>query len=161
MLDVALVVIGLAVLGVAADRFVVAAARLASALDVSPIVIGTVLVGFGTSAPELLVSTIAAAQGDLELGAGGIVGSNLANLTLVLGVAALVAPVTVVPGVLRREAPISLGAVVVFAVLVQRGLTVAEGAVLLVAVAAAAAVLMRSATSGSPREVAAALDEIE
>ena len=161
MVDVALVAVGLVVLGIAADRFVVSAARLASALDVSPIVIGTVLVGFGTSAPELLVSTIAAAQGDLELGVGGIVGSNLANLTLVLGVAAIVAPVVVVPGVLRREAPISLGAVVVFAIVVQGGLTAAEGTVLLVAVVAAALVLMRSATSGSPREVAAAREEIE
>jgi cation:H+ antiporter len=160
-LDITSVAVGLLVLAWASDRFVVSAARLATALRVSPLIIGTVLVGFGTSAPELLVSSIAAGQGEIEIGIGNVVGSNLANLTLVLGGAALVAPAEVVPGVLRREAPISLAAVLLFALVVQDGLTAPEGVALLVAMVAAVIVLIRSTTHGPPSERADAREELE
>ena len=83
---------GLTLLMVAADRFVAGASDLAARLRVPPIVIGAVVLGFGTSAPELVVSTMAAAQHEVDLGLGNIVGSNEANLTLVLGLAALPRP---------------------------------------------------------------------
>lgn len=126
------ILIGLFLLTKAADIFVEGAASVATGLRVSPVVIGAVIIGFGTSAPELLVSGIAASNGDLDLGVGNVVGSNVANLTLVLGAAALIVPLLVTKSVLGREAPVSLFAVVLFALMTLGGLAVWEGIVLLV-----------------------------
>ena len=139
------VVAGLALLTYAADQFVAGAARIAAALQLSAIVIGAVVIGFGTSAPEMVVSAIAAAQGSLDIAAGNIVGSNVANLSLVLGVAALVAPIAVGNGVLRREAPLSLALTLVFALLVQGGLSRWNGALLGALLIAALVWILRSA----------------
>ena len=103
----------------------------------SPVLVGAVVVGFGTSAPELLVSGIAAARGDLDLGVGNIVGSNVANLTLVLGSAAFIVPLLVARSLLIREAPLSLLAVLAFAYATVGGLQRWEGIVLLVGLVAA------------------------
>ena len=130
------VVIGLALLTKAADLFVDGAVAAAVATQVSPVVVGAVIVGFGTSAPELLVSGLAAANGDVSLGVGNIVGSNVANLTLVLGSAALIVPILVTRAVLAREAPLSLLGVILFAVLTTGGLAVWEGLLLLVVLVA-------------------------
>ncbi len=126
------VAVGLWLLTKAADEFVEGAANVASALRISPVVIGAVVVGFGTSAPELLVSSLAAWNGDLDLGVGNVVGSNVANLTLVLGAAALIVLLRVTPSVLAREAPLSLLAVLLFAFFTTDGLERWEGLVLLV-----------------------------
>jgi cation:H+ antiporter len=149
-LNVVLVLAGLVVLAKGADAFVLGAARLAVALRISPVVVGAVIVGFGTGAPELLVSSLAAFRGELDLAAGNVVGSNLANLTLVLGVAGLIAQPRIVGRVIRREAPLSLAAVALFALLLQGGLTRSEGVVLLVALLASVAVMLRA--SESPRD---------
>ena len=125
------VVIGLYLLARTADVFVDNAAGAAAALRVSPVVIGAVVVGFGTSAPELLVSSLAAADGNLDLGVGNVVGSNVANLTLVLGAAALIVPILVTREVLAREAPLSLLAVLLFAFFTTGGLERWEGFALL------------------------------
>ena len=95
-------VAGLIVLAFAADHFVAGAARLAVFYDVSPVVIGAVLIGFGTSAPEMVVSGIAAGQGDLDIGVGNIIGSNVANISLVLAAAAAVRTIPVASVTLRR-----------------------------------------------------------
>jgi len=133
---------GVALLGWAADTFVEGAAAVACAARVSPILVGAVIIGFGTSAPELLVSGIAAFNGDLNLGVGNIVGSNVANITLVLGLAAMIVPLTVSRPVLIREAPVSLLSVLVFAYLATGGLERWEGIVLLVVLAASLAWLI-------------------
>jgi cation:H+ antiporter len=125
------VLAGLVLLAVAADRFVVGAARLAVRFRVSPVVVGVTVIGFGTSAPELVVSGIAAARGGLDIAVGNLVGSNLANVSLVLGVAGLLAAPPIRARIVRREAPLSAAAVVLFAVLVQGGLSRPEGLVLL------------------------------
>lgn len=137
------VLIGLFLLSKAADLFVDGAVSVASAAKMSPVVVGAVVVGFGTSAPELLVSGIAAFNGEsvdketgeitngLDVALGNIVGSNVANITLVLGVAALVVPLLVTRAVLVREAPISLAAVSLFAFFTIGGLAVWEGIVML------------------------------
>ncbi|MCP4227202.1 MAG: calcium/sodium antiporter [Actinomycetia bacterium] len=127
------VVIGIALLGRAADEFVEGAASVAKTARVSPVLVGAVIVGFGTSAPELLVSGIAAVNGDLDLGVGNIIGSNVANLTLVLGSAALIIPLLVTRAVLVREAPLSLLAVLLFAYLTTGGLERWEGVLLITA----------------------------
>lgn len=125
------VLIGIALLARAADAFVEGAANVAGSLRISPVVIGAVLIGFGTSLPELLVSGIAATNGNLDLGVGNIVGSNVANLTLVLGSAAFIVPLHVSRPVLGREAPLSLLAVLLFGFFTIDGLSRWEGIVLL------------------------------
>ena len=89
-----------------ADRFVYGAAGLASNLGVSRLVIGLTIVAFGTSAPEMLVSGMAAMAGSREMGVGNAVGSNITNVTLVLGAAALVQPLSIHSRLLIREIPI-------------------------------------------------------
>ncbi len=131
------ITIGFYLLTRAADEFVEGAANVAHGMRVSPVVIGAVIVGFGTSAPELLVSGIAAFRGDLDLGVGNVVGSNVANLTLVLGAAALIIPIFVSREVLRREGPLSLAAVALFAFFTVGGLTRIEGVILFVALVVA------------------------
>ena len=118
---------GLLVLSLAADQFVKGAARLAVLLRVSPLVVGAIVVGFGTSAPEMVVSGLAAADGDLDIGVGNIIGSNVANISLVLGSAALITVVPVKALTVKRDGLTSLLAVIVFALLVQEGLVLWEG----------------------------------
>jgi cation:H+ antiporter len=142
------VVAGLALLTYAADQFVIGAARIATVLKLSPVVIGAVVIGFGTSAPEMVVSGLAAGQGSLDIAFGNIVGSNVANLTLVLGAAALVTPILVHSPVLKREAPLSLGLVVAFAILVQTGLSRIDAAILGALLLAALAYILVASRTG-------------
>jgi cation:H+ antiporter len=93
VLAVLALIVGLVVLMKAADVFVFAAEGIAVRRRWSPAVIGAVVVGFGTSLPELVTSAVAAFGGETELAIGNAAGSNVANLLLVLGVAAVVAPV--------------------------------------------------------------------
>jgi cation:H+ antiporter len=134
---------GLALLTLAADHLVLGSSRLARRLRISPVVVGVVVIGLGTSAPELLVSGVAAAQGDTGIAVGNIVGSNILNLTLILGVAALVGPVVVTSTVLRREVRLAVGAVAVFAVLAWAGLGWVAGAALAAASLGALVLLLR------------------
>jgi cation:H+ antiporter len=145
----ALIVIGLLLLTKAADQLVIGAARVALAVRISAVVIG-VMVAVGTTAPELVVSGIAAAQGSIDISIGNIIGSNVANLTLVLGTAALIFPVAVGSRTLYTEASISTVAVVLFAVLVQGGMNRPEAGVLLVALAGAVFWILRRAREGDP-----------
>jgi cation:H+ antiporter len=142
------IVVGLAVLTYASDQFVVGAARVARTLRLSPILIGAVVIGFGTSAPEMLVSGIAAARGSLDIGVGNIIGSNVANLSLVLGIAALVTPIIVRSPVLKREAPIALAATVVFAIVVQGGLAGGEALLLMGVLVAGLTLIVLGARAG-------------
>jgi cation:H+ antiporter len=96
-----------------ADRFVYGAAGLASNWGVSRVVIGLTVVAFGTSAPEMLVSGMAAAAGSSEMGVGNAVGSNITNVTLVLGASAIVGTLSVHSRLLIREIPILLSAMAV------------------------------------------------
>jgi cation:H+ antiporter len=97
---------GFALLVWGADRFVVGASATARNLGVSPLIIGLTIVGFGTSAPEMLVSAIAAAAGNPNMGIGNAIGSNITNIGLVLGITALVTPLAVHSGTLKREFPV-------------------------------------------------------
>ncbi len=97
---------GFALLVWGADRFVAGASATARNLGVSPLIIGLTIVGFGTSAPEMLVSAIAAAAGNPNMGIGNALGSNITNIGLVLGITALVTPLAVHSETLRREFPI-------------------------------------------------------
>ena len=136
-------------LAVGADQLVIGASRLAFARGISPIVLGALVIGFGTSAPEMLVSGLAAADGNSDLGVGNIVGSNVANLSLVLGISALVGVlavggryIRVANSTLWREGVVSVAAAGVFWVLVQDGFERWEGFVLLAAFAVAMTVIL-------------------
>lgn len=97
---------GFVLLIYAADKFVIATATIARNLGVSPLIIGLTIVGFGTSAPEMLVSAIAAMEGNSGLSIGNALGSNITNIALVMGVTAIIAPITVHSKILRRELPV-------------------------------------------------------
>jgi len=107
-LPILAVVAGLIVLTWSADRFVVGASGLARGLGVSPLLIGLTIVAFGTSAPEVFVAILASLQGNPGLAIGNAIGSNIANIGLVLGASALIAPLLVRSAILRREFPVLL-----------------------------------------------------
>ncbi len=121
LVAIAAVLVGVALLAWAADQFVLGAARVALIKNVPSLVVGVVIVGFGTSAPEMLVSALAVVSGDPEVAVGNVVGSNIANLSLLLGVGALLVPLVVDSRTVKREAPLVVVAMVAFAVAVQGG----------------------------------------
>ena len=107
---------GLAVLAWSADVFVDGAAKLARLMGISPLIVGMVIIGFGTSAPELCVSALSGAGGHSDLSLGNAYGSAIFNIALILGVAALIRPIPVKPGVSLVAAP-ALVAISVFSCL--------------------------------------------
>lgn len=100
------IIAGIAILVWSADRFVMGAAATARHMNISPLVIGLVIMGFGTSAPEMMVSSLAAMEGSPGIGIGNAIGSNIANIALVLGATAIILPIAVRSEILRREFPI-------------------------------------------------------
>ena len=103
------VVLCLVLLVWSADRFVEGAASIAHHYGTPPLLIGMVIVGFGTSVPEIMVSILAASQGNPGIALGNAYGSNITNIALVLGATALIAPIAVHSQVLHKELPILMG----------------------------------------------------
>jgi cation:H+ antiporter len=103
------IVIGLLFLTFGADRLVLGSSAIALKLGVSPLLIGITIVAFGTSAPELIVSVNAALSGNGGISVGNVVGSNIANIGLILGIASLITPMTVHVNLIRRDIPIMIG----------------------------------------------------
>lgn len=114
-MTVLLILGGLALLVVGGDVMVRGAVKIATRLGVSPLVIGLTLVGFGTSTPELVTSVQASFAGSPGIALGNIVGSNIANILLILGVSALVAPIIVSASALKRDGAIMVAVVLLFA----------------------------------------------
>lgn len=112
-----LLLAGFVILIKGADLFVDGAARLARGMGVSPMAVGLTVVAFGTSAPELFVNISAAVSGGTDIALGNVVGSNIANILLILGISALVRPLTVSTGTVWKEIPFSLLAAVLLWVL--------------------------------------------
>lgn len=130
------IVVGFVLLVWGADRFVVGAGATARNLGVAPIMIGLTIVAFATSAPEVLVSVVASLQGNVGLAVGNAVGSNIANIGLVLGVTALIRPIDVRSQTLRREMPALLAVTLLtFMLFVDGFLGRADGLVLLASLA--------------------------
>lgn len=133
LISIGAVTFGFIVLIWGADRFVLGAAALARNLGVAPLLIGLTVVGLGTSAPEILVSTMAALQGNGGLAIGNAVGSNIANIGLILGMSALVVPLVVKSHLLWRELPLVLGvSVAVYLMLLDGRLDRLDGVLMLV-----------------------------
>jgi cation:H+ antiporter len=103
------IVIGLLFLTFGADRLVLGSSAIALKLGVSPLLIGITIVAFGTSAPELIVSVNATISGNGGISVGNVVGSNIANIGLILGIASLITPMTVHVNLIRRDIPIMIG----------------------------------------------------
>jgi len=106
VLATAAIAVGLLLLIWSANRFVEGSASTASHFGMPPLLIGMVVVGFGTSAPEMVVSALAASQGNPGIALGNAYGSNITNIALILGITALISPIAVDSQVLRKELPI-------------------------------------------------------
>ncbi|MDC8831780.1 calcium/sodium antiporter [Alteromonas gilva] len=103
------IIVGLPLLLWSADKFVGGAAAVAKHFGLSPILIGMLIIGFGTSAPEIIVSVIAAMENSAGIALGNAYGSNIANIALILGITALISPIAVRSEIIRKELPIMLG----------------------------------------------------
>ncbi len=108
-----LLMAGLAILLLGGDIFVKGAASVAKRYGISPIVIGLTIVAFGTSAPELVINIFSAVSGSSDIAMGNILGSNISNILLVLGVSAMIRPLVVKPGTAWKEVPFGMLALVV------------------------------------------------
>jgi cation:H+ antiporter len=127
-----LFVLGLVMLVAGADILVRGASRLASSVGISPLVVGLTVVAFGTSAPEMAVSVQAAARGGGDIAVGNVIGSNICNVLLILGLSAAVAPLVVAQKLVRVEVPIVIGVSVLAWLLMMDGtLGFWDGALLL------------------------------
>jgi len=106
LLAIAAVIGGLILLVWSADKFVDGAAGTAAHAGMPPLLIGMLIVGFGTSAPEMVVSALAAMEGNPSLALGNAYGSNISNIALILGVVAVISPIAINSGILRKELPV-------------------------------------------------------
>lgn len=124
---------GIILLLIGADQLVAGATRIARSMNISTLVIGLTVVSFGTSLPEAAVTVSAALSGSTDVALGNIVGSNIFNVLLILGIAAAIAPLYVGAQLIRQEVPIMIGVTVLLAVLIADGvLARPEAAVLFV-----------------------------
>jgi cation:H+ antiporter len=114
-------VVGLAILVLGAESLVRGAARLAGSVGVSPLVIGLTVVAFGTSAPEMAVSVQASLGGNPDIAIGNVIGSNIANVLLILGISAVIIPLLVNEQVIRQEVPVMIAATILLLVLALDG----------------------------------------
>ena len=112
--------LGLVALSFGAEWLVRGASRIAVALRVSPLVIGLTIVAYGTSTPEMMASVVAAVRGRADITLGNVLGSNIANIGLILGLVALIAPLRVSMRLMRRELPIMVGVTLLFYFLAWR-----------------------------------------
>ena len=131
-----MLVSGLVLLYIGAEWLVKGAAGLGRSFGVRPLVVGLTVVAYGTSAPELVVSGVAAFEGRSVIALANVIGSNIANIGLVLGISAIIAPMQVEGGLIRRELPVLLGTTLLMPVLLATGgVTRPEAAVLLLVAA--------------------------
>lgn len=152
--DVLLLLVGVALVVFSADRMVLASADLANRWGVSPVIVGAVIIGFGSSLPEMMVSVLALDQPDgLDLAVGNAVGSNIANISLILAVAVIIFPFGGQGKVIKREGALMLAAIVVSSFLLWDGtLERYEGAALLVGLVLAGMAVLTWSKGHGPSE---------
>ncbi|PLA73741.1 calcium/sodium antiporter [Hydrogenovibrio sp. SC-1] len=125
--------LGLALLVWSSDVFIDSAASVAQHLNIAPLIIGVVVLGFGTSAPEMLVAILAAFNNSPGLAIGNVVGSNIANIGLILGITAIVSPIIIKSSLLKREFPILLAiSVIGILLMLDNDLDTLDGMILIV-----------------------------
>jgi len=126
------IIIGFVLLIWSADKFVLGASNTARSFSISPLIVGVVIVGLGTSAPEMLVSAMAAADGNTGLSIGNAIGSNITNIGLMLGITAILYPLQIHSKLLKREMPVLLVIIALsYFILWDRELSFANGLLLL------------------------------
>ena len=146
LLFIGTLALGLTALAIGADRFVAGAVSLASSLRISPLVVGLTVVSLGTSLPELLVTTTAVIVGHSSMGLGNVLGSNISNICLVLGICALLQPLMVESKLFRLDYPALLVATAAtWLMSLNRVISRLEGLVLLIGLAIYLALVIRSA----------------
>ncbi len=133
LLSLLLIAFGVVLLVVGADALVSGASRIAQRFGIPPLIVGLTIVAIGTSMPEITVSTTAALTGSTELALGNVVGSNIFNVLLILGIAATILPLSVQVSLVRQEVPVMLGLSVLLFVLILDGSLVTIEAGLLLA----------------------------
>ena len=116
-----LLALGFVMLGIGAEVLVSGSSRLALRMGVAPLVIGLTIVAFGTSAPELAVSIEAATTGRSAIALGNVIGSNIANIGLILGITALICPIRIEAELIKRQIPIMVGVSVLLCLLLIDG----------------------------------------
>tara|TARA_R110001583_G_scaffold6499_1_gene32793 strand:- start:13009 stop:13998 length:990 start_codon:yes stop_codon:yes gene_type:complete len=127
------ILIGFVLLIWSADKFVLGASNTARSFSISPLIVGVVIVGLGTSAPEMLVSAMAAADGNTGLSIGNAIGSNITNIGLMLGVTALFYPLHIHSKLLKREMPVLLAIIALsYFMLWDRDLSFINGLILII-----------------------------
>jgi cation:H+ antiporter len=160
--DLIQVAIGLVLLIWGADRFVYGAAATATNFGVAPLLIGLTIVAFATSAPEILVAIIAASRGEPDLAVGNAIGSNIANIGLVLGAVAMVHPIELKSATLRREMPALLAVTLLtVALFLDSYLSFVDGMVLLTGLVIVMVWLTRLGMKSSSNDPIAAEYEAE
>lgn len=157
MVDLALVLGGLVLLYFGAEWLVSGAARLAESFGVAPLIVGLTVVAYGTSAPELVVGIGAALRGQGDIALGNVVGSNVANIGLILGVTALIMPPRIDPSLARREVWVLLGATALVPVVLAGGGVQWWDGLALVGFAIGYTVVMVRSARGAPADAAADL----
>jgi len=114
-------VCGFVLLGVGAEMLVSGSSKLAIRLGIPPLIVGLTIVAFGTSAPELAVSIEAATNGRSALALGNVIGSNIANIGLILGITALIYPIPVEEKLFKQQIPLMIGASLLLWLLLANG----------------------------------------
>jgi cation:H+ antiporter len=159
LIDILLLIAGLVVLIMGGEFLVRGATSLALRVHISPLVVGLTVVAFGTSAPELLISLNAALGGSPDLAMGNVVGSNICNLALVLGVTVILGPVYVNPDSIRIDWPVTMGAsILLFLLIRDQTLSFAEGLVFVIGLISYTTFIIVNSRRASRAERAAATD---
>lgn len=161
LIDFLALSLGLVVLVYAADWFVDGASAIARNFGVSPLLIGLTIVGLGTSAPEIMVSFLASFQGNAGLAVGNAIGSNIANMGLILGATALISPLAFHSGLLKRELPVLMLISTACYVLAIDGLSVVDGVLMLLGLVAFLYWLIRTAMTERKNDILAQEVEAE
>ena len=146
-------VLGLTLLVFSADWFIEGSAATAAHLGIPPLLIGLVIIGFGSSAPEMLISAQAALQNNPNLALGNAVGSNITNIALILGLTALIKPITISDQILRRELPIFvlISSTSFLLIAIDQRLQFTDGIILMIGFAVAMAWMIFAGIREKPR----------
>ncbi|WOO42388.1 calcium/sodium antiporter [Rubellicoccus peritrichatus] len=167
LLLIVFLIVGLVLLCFGGDWLAKGASGLALKLDINPVVVGLTIVSVATSMPELITGMIAAGQGSTGLAMGNIIGSNLANSALILGVAALVSPIIIQARLIRQEVPILLVVTVLFTAMGMQGffksgeISHLEGFILLALGALYIVFLVIQARKGGAEDVEGLVEEVK
>src|SRR5688572_4130351 len=161
MLDVTWLIVGMALLYLGAELLVGGASRLAASFGIQPLIVGLTVVAYGTSSPELVVGVGAALRDQGDIALGNVIGSNIANIGLILACAALISPPSIDPGLRRRELPVLIIATaLVPLVLVDGAVGWVDGAGLVALAIGYTVWMVRASRRGAAPEASADLAEV-